>query len=227
MKRVQKQVSQPSGFTLIEVLIAITLFSLITVLLASSFHLVDKSRTASLAKVDEMETVRQAQQLFKQYLETAQPVWLQRDSERRLLFSGTAHELTFVSVMPAYLGDAGLYEIRLQVTGEASNKKLKFDRQLLHPDLFDTADEQQQADTVLLEHHELKFSYFGRTDENEAKDWHEEWPSIDHLPDLVQLMIRDEAGHIKYLKIRMVVRLSGLTPVIENYQPKFQVLQGG
>ena len=201
-----------------EVLVAITLFSLIVVLLSSSFYFADKSRSVSIEKVDEIENKRLAQRIFKQYLETARPVWQQQDSEKSLLFSGTDKELAFVSAMPAHLGDAGLYTIRLSITGENNKKQLIFDRKLLHPDLYESQKNELNVDTILLDDkQELEFSYYGFVDEEENADWYADWPSNNHLPDLVRLTIRDTSGTSTVMQIRMSARISAFTPVIQDY----------
>ena len=214
-----------SGFTLLEVLVAITLLSLIMVLLASSFHFADASRGASLNKVDEMEGIRQAQRVFKQYLETAQPVWHQQRGQKDLLFSAMADELIFTSSMPAHLGDAGLYEIRLSVSGESGDRGLKFDRRLLHAELYESSSGRAEVDALLLDHaHDLQFHYFGRIDDHDdISNWHSEWSSDERLPELVKLTVEGQSGELEIIQVRLMAQPSVFTPVMKKYLSITQV----
>ena len=207
------------GFTLIEMLVAITIFSLVLVLLSGSFYLADNSRRTSRNQMDALEGLRQTQRLLDRYLGAMQAVWQGEGDDKSLLFEGREDSLVFVSAMPAHLGASGLYEIRLRVLGETDSKQLQFERQLLHPQRYsgDSADKDSRPSILLHQAKDVVFSYYGSSDESLGAGWYERWPSSRLMPSLVKLSIHQPGDEIITLNIRTAASTSALTPAIAEY----------
>ena len=223
----QQYVSLSRGYTLIEMLVAITVFSLILVLLSGGFFFADASRRASQHSMDSIEQIRQTRWILDRYLGAAQSVWVSRDNERLLFFNGRQDLLVFVADMPAHLGTGGLYQIRLQVVDEQDGRQLQLERQLIHPQLFDSEDLSTTSSAALIRQvSNVEFSYFGSLKDEDTGEWYSEWLNPESLPELVQVSIEQSTGMVDKLSIRIAASRSGLTPTIENFTGFYPIDDG-
>ena len=108
---------QAQVFTLIEVLIAMTLLSMMMVLLFASLKICADSWEKGEKKINEVNEFTVVYTFFHQHLSLAHPLWNDFSSEEKTFsFQGSAHSLQFVSAMPASAGRAGfqLFSVELQ-----------------------------------------------------------------------------------------------------------------
>ncbi len=180
----QKQI----GFTLIEVMLAMTLLSIMVALLFGSLKICAESWNKGEVKIAEVNEKAVVYQFFKRHFPSIRPLWDDfSDDERRFSFQGEQDRLQFVSVFPASTGRKGyqLFEIIFD----------KFDERLIKVRLtpfYPALDEQawQQEEVILLEHIEtFNISYFGKEDFNSEGGWVDQWLEKEHLPALVKISI--------------------------------------
>ncbi len=202
-----------AGFTLVELLVAISVFSLVIVLLFAGFRLANRGWDTSIKLVEKVERPRLAHGFIRRYLESAVPLWRQEDSESVLLFSGTEDSLRFVSGMPAHLGEGGLYVIDLAVKEEEGKEKLLFSRSMAHPDLREESIVPEPEITTLVEEAlDISFAYFGAEEEDGEDEWMQLWEITEWLPKLVRLTVRDEDGRWMDLVVPIFTRTAGPKP---------------
>jgi general secretion pathway protein J len=181
-----------SGFTLMEVLIALTLLALILVVLFSTLRLAGTSWDAGTARAEHNNEMRLVHNLIRRALGQAQPILLPSPSGTTLTFSGDGTAVRFTAPLPAQAGISGLYLMSLEVQDNGADKSLLLRRQQYRPDLLELDTEAES--TVLLEGiSEASFSYFGSQGPYEPLVWTEQWEPSMRMPQLVRLSIVTDA----------------------------------
>lgn len=202
----QKSTFSNHGFTLIEVLIAMTLLSLMVVLLFSSLTIGAKSWEQGEKKIADVNEVAVVQQFFNHHLAHATPQWNDFDPEKDRVFSfqGKKQSLQFVSTFPASAERAGLQLFELELK---KKQKQRFIAVTLTP-FFPLAEgEEWFEDSIELVRDvaRLEFSYFGLNDETGEYVWQSEWLDKEQQPRLVKILLELDDG--RYLP-EMVVSLN-------------------
>lgn len=122
--------SAAGGFTLLEVLIAITLMAVTLGIATGGFHLSIRSWEAGGKRLEEGGEITESINLIKSYMKTAKPLSYFEDKDRNVtgkMFIGDENSLTFVTasarLLPPALS-AGLYA--QQVEFDIAGKRLLF-----------------------------------------------------------------------------------------------------
>lgn len=178
------------GFTLIEVLIAMTLLSVMVVLLFASLKICAQSWEQGEEKITEVNDVAVVYNFFQQHLAAAKPVVndFSTDETVSFGFQGEAQSLRFVSALPASVGRSGLQQFTLQLQEGEDGQVIKI---ILTP-FFPVSDgeEWRQDEAILIKHvKEFKLSYFGSDDGVSEGAWTEEWLDKEVQPQLVKIKI--------------------------------------
>ncbi len=178
------------GFTILELLVAITIFSLvIAVLYAGSRRAIRswESGERSHAAVSEL---RVAGSFVRRHVAQAFPLATSKSSVWTVWFEGQPGRLVFVTAMPAHLGQGGMYEMTLQVDEQDEGAVLSVSRRLLHPDAEPgKAGVDDQARPLVADLESATFSFFGVLGENSEESWQTSWQGRQFLPRLVRLRL--------------------------------------
>lgn len=186
---------QSAGFTLIEVLIAMTLLSLMVVLLFSSLSIGAKSWQQGETKIADVNEIAVVQQFFNHHLAHAVPQWNDFDPEKERVFSfqGKKDSLKFVSAFPASAERSGLqlFDLKFQ-----EKNKQRFIEVTLTPFFPLTEGEEFFEDTVELVTNVARFemSFFGLNDETGEYGWQNQWLEKEQQPRLVKILLELEDG---------------------------------
>ncbi len=196
------------GFTLLELLIAISLLGMLMVLLFSAFRLGNRSWEAGNNKANANTEVRILHRLLTKQLQS-----LHRNQANRSNFlqqpvlQGDAEQLTFLAPAPAQALVGGLYwhhlylkEIETESFKQSKpNIGLYLSLQLYHPDFAsnDKDYDQHLIPAILLLDNiaTLKFSYFGMEQIGSAAIWWEQWQEQTRQPLLIRLNIKQFDDH--------------------------------
>ena len=184
-----------NGFTLIEVLIAMTLLSVMVVLLFSSLKVAAESWNRGENKITEVNKKAVVYQFFKRHLTAIRPLPAldEQNYEAGLqqVFQGFSQSLKFAGVLPASSARKGVQVFDLALDpAETSILRVK-----LSPYRLVEGESKVEEPVVLLEHiKQLQFSYFGKTEEADELRWRDEWTIADRLPSLIKVSISLEDG---------------------------------
>ena len=179
------------GFTLLEVLVGITIFSLVIVVLYAGYGLGIRSWESGERTQTAVSDLRLAGSFVRRHAAQAFPLAVSKSNAWRLWFEGEPERLVFVTSMPAYLGQGGLYEMTLNVDQQQDGTALMVSRRLLHPDAEPGrpgVDDQPRPLVADLE--AAQFAYFGVTGDDGEASWHARWVDRQRLPRLVRLRLR-------------------------------------
>ena len=177
-----------TGFTLLEVMLAMTLLSIMVVLLFSSLKIGAESWNKGESKIAEVNEKAVVYQFFKRHLPSVRPLWDDfSDEERGFSFQGERDTFQFVSVFPVSAARKGLQLFK--VFSDKSEKEVI--KVILTP-FYPTVEEEQwePEEVVLLENvEEFEISYFGKEDFDSEVAWLDSWQEKEYLPALLKIKI--------------------------------------
>lgn len=201
MKRVLR--CQP-GFTLIEVLIAMTLLSVMVVLLFTSLKICAQSWEQGENKITEVNEVAVVYNFFQRHLSSATPLWndfnsaasgtkAADDQEKTFSFQGKKQSLQFVSSFPASAGRSGMQLFSIQQQEQDNDQVIKVSLSPFFP--VTEGEEWRHEEVVLLKHVKyFSLAYFGIDDDENESTWQDEWLDKTMQPQLVKINISTDNG---------------------------------
>ena len=180
------------GFTLVEIMIALTLLSMILLLSFGSLHTISRSWQSGLEKIEKNDEIRLISHFIRrQITQTVPLLWINQEGDH-LVFHGEQNELTFTSTLPSHRGGGGLYFMTLKLNETGKSKQLELNYHRANPGIspFDPPPIDEQTHVLLLENIEaINFAYYGHDNPDDDLDWHDSWQNEDELPKLVRLNI--------------------------------------
>lgn len=189
MRATSHRYDDPSaGYTLVELLVALTLLGFIAVFLSGTFRFGARAWDASEQAIDRIGQVDAVQNLLRRELSQAILLsFVRAAAEPEAVFAGTVDQVRFAAPLSIHREDAGLYVIELGVNDAASQGDLMLRWQVFRPDR--SAGDPPTADPVVLlrDVSGIRFAYFGRLGEEIDADWHTEWRDVAALPDLIRV----------------------------------------
>lgn len=185
---------QAKGFTLIEVLIAMTLLSIMVVLLFGSLKICADSWEKGESKIAEVNEIAVVYNFFQRHLSVAQPLWndLSEDGERTFAFQGKAQSLQFVSAFPASAGRSGLQLFSLDLQNEDNHQVINVTITPFFP-VVEGEEWHKEEVTLIKDVTEFTMAYYG-SDGGDSEVWQDQWLDRDVLPRLVKINIELENG---------------------------------
>jgi len=197
--------SNQRGFTLLEVLIALSLLGLLMVLIASALTLGSRTLDLSERYSDRLNDVRTAQRFLRSALQQSLPIAFLEDGKKvQWVFEGEHQAMRFVAPLPSQLaGGVQLHTFDLVDSDNASHDLQVSFTQITHEGLRPWGTPQR-----LLQHLDhLRFSYRGLDNNLRATGWLERWPWPDRLPQYVRIELSAQ-GPIEWSPLVIAVRLS-------------------
>ena len=186
------------GFTLLELMIALTLLALLTAVLFGSVRLVGRSTDGGEAKVEAASSMRLAEEFLRANLEAQHPLRMRKLVDWPLLFVGAGDELRYASELPARVAGGGIWFYRLAVHADEARAPLVLER--IVPDLAaDARPEFANAERSILAENiaSLKIAYFGRDPDaapSVAPSWHDQWTDTQRLPMMIRIDVTPKGG---------------------------------
>jgi general secretion pathway protein J len=186
------------GFTLIEVLIAMTLLSMMVVLLFGSLKVCADSWHKGEKKIAEVNEMAVVTQFLQQHLSTAKPLLntaKKNDLQAPLAFQGKRQSVQFASAFPASAGRLGVQLFTVSLQKEDGQQVIKVSITPLSP-LDNTP---APEDVVLLTGvSDFSIAYFGSNDGTDnnlsTAVWHDEWLEKPTHPRLLKISIKLDNG---------------------------------
>lgn len=186
-----------AGFTLLELLIGMTLLGLILALLFGGFRLAlhswDAVETRQQRTTDEHVTLA----LVRRLIGSVQPLRLRHQPQQPLTFSGQPDKLVLVAPLAESIG-LRVVEIAIvprQAAGSTSLQLVLREGPLRygHGQLADMLTETHSR--ILFDKlQSAEFSFFGGRGPNTSPRWHPDWADTDQFPALVRMQLTTGDG---------------------------------
>ena len=182
------------GFTLPEMLLALLLFSLVLLMLYGGLFQAGNHWRMSEVQLRKNDDKRFILSVARRQIEQALPIIQEQGGDTRIIFRGDHHSLEFVSALPSYNMDNGLYFLRFEILeSELVLKYLPLTRRrnMFAEDIFADAGQiplAQHVDQVYLE-------YFGRHGPDAEPAWRDAWDNRYWLPRLLRIRFETNNHH--------------------------------
>jgi general secretion pathway protein J len=183
-----------SGFTLIEMLVTLSLLGLVAILLSGSFQFGARAWEVTSQEVTRIGEVEGAQGFLRRQLSQALPLTTQAAAAQpESVFAGGAQDLKFSAPLSFHHSDAGLYVFVLGTSDSGSTEDLVLQWQVYRPDLRSQDMQLVEPLVVVADIADLRLSYYGRIEEDAEPVWQSEWMAKG-LPMLIRVDVAFPRG---------------------------------
>jgi general secretion pathway protein J len=188
MRRVQ-------GFTLLELLIGMTLVGFILTLLFAGLNLGTRSWEAGEQRMVTSSRQAVVVDFIRRVIERTDPMRWRVGEEDQLAFAGEAESLRFVGALAMHEGTTGNHLIALDLASGETGRDLVMRWRL--PDLREPGFgplEQAEPKVLLKAIRSMTLAYFGAEADTEEPAWHDQWLNQKAPPELIRLRLTMENG---------------------------------
>jgi general secretion pathway protein J len=182
-----------AGFTLIEILISVTLLAVLMVMAMAALQTSVRAVRSGEALVSRTDSMRIAQEFLRRQISQAMPLPFERmeDLGVNFVFEADGQSLRFVSPMPGHLARGGPHVQTLTLARDRDGMRLEFQHSLLNgydPEQIDSA-EQRPPVVVLDDFDNARFEFRGLDENGELTEWSESWEDPQLMPLVVRLLV--------------------------------------
>lgn len=178
-----------SGFTLVELLLAVTLMAILMSLAYGGLRASVRASETGQRMLEESGKIRITHQFIRRQLNQMLPLTFALSDDlvnKNIVFEGSADHVSFVAPMPGYLGQGGPQVQTLSLANGHNGVELLFTHQLLQG--YDEQMMLDQEPIVLMEG--LKsggFEFLVQDEDGYLVGWVSEWDTPEFLPIAVRL----------------------------------------
>ena len=179
-----------SGFSLVELLLALTLMSMLLALAYGGLRASTQATEKGQKILDDSNRIRMAHQFVRRQMTQLLPLAFEEDLEqnRRSVFRGEPQRIRYVAQMPGYLGFGGPQVQEMELVQGEDGLELVLSHALLQG--FDEPYLYLREPILLLDKIEsARFSFLGLDEFGEAMSWATNWAEEENLPAAVSLEV--------------------------------------
>ncbi|VAW34924.1 hypothetical protein MNBD_GAMMA01-2185 [hydrothermal vent metagenome] len=184
-----RQQQYQAGFSLMEIIVAMTMLSLIMAMIYGGIHTSRKMAEKGNKRINATNEIRVVQQLIRRQISRILPMAFKEEDNSFVIFEGDSEHIMYVSPMPGYLGKGGPHVQLIEIVNAKGGKILQFSHWLLNDSLDeDSFEDSEQEPVVLLENiRDAEFSFMKLDEEGEPGDWESDWEEPENTPLMVRL----------------------------------------
>jgi len=198
-----------AGFTLVEMLLAVTLMALLLALAYGGLSAATRASARGQVMLEQTERLRMAHQFVRRELNQMLPLPYGLDDQDQLsvLFEGGGDFAQFVAPMPGYLGAGGPQVQRFELLQGDNGLQLVFTHALWQG--FDPSMLSEQEPVVLLDGLQNgQFEFLGRDENGQPGGWTPGWTDPTSLPMAVRINLgMPEGSRIVWPELTTGVRI--------------------
>jgi general secretion pathway protein J len=186
-----------SGFTLIELVVAMALLGVMMLLLYSGLSFALRSWDAGEANGRRTADRRIGENFLRRELTEVFPMRWKDTQMLKLAFDGGKDHLRFVSSRPAGISQAGLSLVGLQVEPDASSRArhLVMRRAMPDDEAKDFGPLDRAERTILVaDVDSVQFAYYGAENDYNEPKWEDAWPHEGRVPQMVRMRVKMADG---------------------------------
>jgi general secretion pathway protein J len=187
-----------AGFTLLEILIGMSLLGVMMLLLFGSLRVCVQNWDAGEAKIAQVGQASIIQNFFVNHLQNCLPLQDTFSEKKQFSFQGDTNTLQFVSSMPASAGRLGLQVFTIALdNAKAKTGNITVSMRPFFP-VTEGNDWKSEQVVILKNVKGLTFSYFGVDDQKptEPPIWQDTWLEKQQAPLLVRIVVELMSGNV-------------------------------
>lgn len=185
-----------TGFTLVEVLIAVTILAVLVSLLFGALYTLSRNARAGEIALQIVDSDRLVQSFLRRQLGDAVPVTERNERRERVLFHGSMASVRFVGHLPAHRGGGGLQFLELgHEPADESGVLVLYYRNAWPEARFESSISDGWTREILIPGVErIELNYYGSRDAESAPTWTRTWSDHDRLPAMIRLDLELAGG---------------------------------
>jgi general secretion pathway protein J len=189
-------VSEKSGgFTLLEMLLAITLLALLLAGAYSGIQTSVKAMHSGERVIERLDRMRTVQEFLRHQLSRILPLAYAQTENGNYIFEGARDSMRFVAPMPGYLSRGGPYVQTLALERGQDGLRLVFSGAMLNGFDINELKAAEREPVVLLDHiREGAFAYRALDDQGQLAPWADNWENPTMTPLMVQVQLVMQNG---------------------------------
>jgi general secretion pathway protein J len=211
-------VSIASGFTLLEVIITLTILGFVLLIIFGAFRLGLSAWERGESTREEYQKLRAASQLISRQIKSIVPYKIKTKKAEGdyLAFEGKAHSVRFVSALPIKKRqpEGFVYVVyEFKEGGEESGRLILHEQRALNKDFFEETLKEELKVSLFEGVSSVRFEYYRKGDSNKnlAEGWVEEWSTKEEkeLPRALKMTLtyknRKKEGEVLPLTLRISI----------------------
>ena len=189
------------GFTLLELIIAITLLSLIVLIITGALRLGYRSIEAGERRIDAVERYRSSLTIISAQIQSATPLTLQQNGVKQFYFEGSRDAMKFTTNYSIWSGQKGYVIVAYRVkTDDRGMQNLYAGESKVGA--------ANPAETMLLQgFNGIFFEYFHKGKTDETGTWDQQWTDDTDTPHKVRLRL---VSGMKEITLIIPMRAQGM-----------------
>ncbi|MCF6320015.1 MAG: prepilin-type N-terminal cleavage/methylation domain-containing protein [Proteobacteria bacterium] len=205
--------NKQGGFTLLEIIVVMTMLSLIMVMIYGGIQTSRKISEKGLKRINATNEIRVVSELIRRQVSRILPMAYKEDDGEFVIFEGDDRHIMYVSPMPGYLGNGGPHVQLIEIVNAKGGKILQFSHWLLNDSLEEDAfEDTEQEPVVILENIKYaEFSFVKLDEEGELGEWESEWEEPENTPLMVKLEVEMGDGAMMQWPILQVALMLDAT----------------
>lgn len=193
-----RQLVRQRAFTLVEVLIGMSLLGVMMVLLFGSLRICVQNWDIGESKIAAVSQKAVIRNFFVTHLQNLLPLQNDFGEVKQFSFQGDKHKLQFVSSMPASAGRLGIQLFTVFADSRSrEGKNLQVSMQPFFP-VDDNQGWKTENVVILKDVKAITFDYFGLDETQPAQPaaWYESWLEKNKTPMLVRIVVEMQNGDV-------------------------------
>jgi len=196
----QKKLSTTAGFTLLELIISIALFSIIVLIIAGAANLGYRSFNSGEKKLNAVERLRSSLTIIDAQVQSGVPLTLEDGGVKQYYFTGEQDALKFSTNYSIWGGQRGYVIVNYRVDADDRGKRT------LSASEYKVGMENQKETKLLEGFDEITFDYFKQDATEEAGEWISQWVEEEMMPTRIRINLVKGGKSLSYI---MPVRVGG------------------
>jgi general secretion pathway protein J len=196
----QKKTSRSPGFTLLELIISVTLVAIIVLIVAGAVSLGYRSFSSGEKKLNVIERLRSSLTIIDAQVQSGVPLTLEDGGVKQYYFAGEQDTLKFSTNYSIWGGLRGYVIVHYRVEADERGKKI------LYAAEYKVGMENQREIKLLEDFDEITFEYFKEDATEEVGEWVGKWIDEEMMPSRIRLNLVKRNNALTYI---MPVRVGG------------------
>ena len=195
-----KKLNSIAGFTLLELIISITLVAIIVIIIAGAVNLGYRSFHSGEKKMNAVERLRPSLTIIDAQIQSGVPLTLEDGGVKQYYFMGEQDSLKFSTNYSIWGGQRGYVIVNYRVDADDRGKRTLFASE------YKVGMENQKETKLLEGFDEITFDYFKQDETEEEGEWVTQWADEEMMPTRIRINLVRGSTSLSYI---VPVRVGG------------------
>ncbi len=226
----QRAAAAQRGFTLIELIAAITLLAVLTTILMGTVRGAERSTSAANDAVERTEQYARTHAFLREHISGVLPMRWRREVSQPLKFSGKQTSLTYFAPVTSQIAEGGVMWWQLAVAKSTQKSQLVMRRQAADPEEKAVPDISAAEQPIVLADNieALSISYFDAgydpLTNPDSGNWVDSWDENSRMPSIIAIRVTETGGK-RWPDLYVPVKLSQALGCNFDYQRQRCIIQ--